>query len=335
MLHCTIKLGLKRIQVYRMVKINVRPVEIILLAYLAITLIPVFWIFIHTQTGFEFLIIHVLSMVLLAVVAQQFNNLKQPKKWYLKARILYPLIFLGFLYGETDYLNNILITENLDPLFAQWEFALFGMQPALEFSRAFPLPIFAEIMYFGYFAYYLLIIFLPIYWMKHKGPVHTENLVFLIVQSFLLFYLIFDLLPVAGPQFYFYQLQHEVPEGYLFGFLMKLIQHVGEAPTAAFPSSHVAVCLILLYQLFLNKRKLFYFLLPVGILLLFSTVYIRAHYIIDCLAAILITPVIYLIACKSQSFFFNHFSATTFQEVSGQMNTNRVVKNQNFKEYGN
>ncbi|HAM97490.1 MAG TPA: hypothetical protein DCQ26_02660 [Marinilabiliales bacterium] len=310
-----------------MVKKIFRPVEIVLLGYLAITLVPALWQTKNHPSGVGTLTAHLLLMVCIAGIACLFQRLTQPKNWQIIVRILYPLALLGFLYGETDFLNNVLVHENLDPLFAQWESAIFGFQPALEFSKAFPSQLLAETMYFGYFAYYLLVIFVPLYWLKQKGLPQTEKLVFIIIQSFLIFYLIFDVLPVAGPQFQYSQLQHEVPDGYIFGFLIKRIQQIGEAPTAAFPSSHVALCLILLYQVYRGERKLFYYLMPIGILLIFSTVYLRAHYVIDCLAAILIAPVIYKLVHTIQKILFAHFPAIYKLAEPVQMTSILEIKN--------
>ena len=56
----------------------------------------------------------------------------------------------------------------------------------------------------------------------------------------------------------------------------------GERPTAAFPSSHVGVStIVMLLAWKTGSRRLLYCLLPLYVLLCFSTVYIQAHYAID------------------------------------------------------
>jgi len=74
---------------------------------------------------------------------------------------------------------------------------------------------------------------------------------------------------------------------------MRLIQDLGERPAAAFPSSHVGTAVVVLCYSFYNAKKLFWYFLPVLILIFLSTVYIRAHYLIDSIAGLLTGPVLY------------------------------------------
>ena len=69
---------------------------------------------------------------------------------------------------------------------------------------------------------------------------------------------------------------------------METAHQSGERPTAAFPSSHVSICLTLLLLAWHSRCKpLFYTLIPFAVLLFFSTVYIKAHYAVDALAGLL------------------------------------------------
>ena len=97
-----------------------------------------------------------------------------------------------------------------------------------------------------------------------------EKVSFVLVTSFFIYYLIYILVPVAGPQFYFPAIgmdnvmaQHFPAIGDYFnnndillpgpgfdhGFFFNLVeasQEVGERPTAAFPSSHVGISTIVM-----------------------------------------------------------------------------------------
>ena len=122
--------------------------------------------------------------------------------------------------------------------------------------------------------------------------------------------IVFDFLPVAGPQYYFHAIGTSSLEngvfpqmGYFFkthldamhldvtGPFSQLVaetQEFGERPTAAFPSSHVGmstVAMILAWKS--GNRWLFWILMPVFILLCCATVYIRAHYLVDSIAGLI------------------------------------------------
>ena len=76
---------------------------------------------------------------------------------------------------------------------------------------------------------------------------------------------------------------------------MHFIQQTAEQPTGAFPSSHVGISLIILIMS-RKKAPLFYKIaLPLTIILILSTVYIKAHYLVDVIGAIVVSPfVLYL-----------------------------------------
>ena len=68
----------------------------------------------------------------------------------------------------------------------------------------------------------------------------------------------------------------------------------GERPTAAFPSSHVGITVVLLWLAWrLNGRWLFWVLVPLAVLMFFATFYIQAHYVIDALAGLVTGTLFY------------------------------------------
>jgi membrane-associated phospholipid phosphatase len=220
-------------------------------------------------------------------------------------RYIFPFALITYWYPETYSLGyntgydlpKSIFAPNLDGFFDSLDTKIFGCSPALEFSKAFPQAWIAEIMYFGYFAYYFIFLITFIYFYYHK-PCMAEKAMFYCLCSFFVFYIIFTLIPVAGPQFYYSPPDNEVPSGYIFSWLMRLIQNMGEKPTGAFPSSHVGLTIIAMILLYQNTRKYFYAILPVAIVLVASTVYIKAHYMIDVVAAFVLTPFIFLLSKK-------------------------------------
>lgn len=221
------------------------------------------------------------------------------------ARILVQMALLSWWYPDTYELNRTL--PNLDHIFAIWEQEWFQCQPALLFSQTFSHPIFSELMDMGYFIYYPLIAAVAIYYFfwRYKDFGRAS---FIILASFFAYYVIYVLLPVTGPQYYFpaigldnaaagifpevgnyFATMREAIEspGYKDGFFYQLVldaHNAGERPTAAFPSSHVGVTTILMLLAWQSRcRPLFWGMLPFYILLCLSTVYIMAHYAVDVL----------------------------------------------------
>lgn len=241
--------------------------------------------------------LHIFPRILLFILFI-FLSLIKKKNWTAVEiiRVFIPFPIMAFLYSETDYLNNLLFRNNLDYYFSKIEEILFTGQPSLTFAVSVSSNLFAESMYFGYFTYYLLIFGIPAYFYFWLDKEFSIKIIFSIICSFLIYYTIFIVIPVAGPQFYFSNTMEPLPEGYIFGSAMRLIQNFGEAPTAAFPSSHVSICLLINWICFKHKKNLLFIVVPVSLLLLLSTVYLRAHYIIDVIAGIIFTPVVYYIS---------------------------------------
>lgn len=150
---------------------------------------------------------------------------------------------LGWLatwYPETYEMNCW--RDNLDWMFAQTEWDLFGFQPSLEMCRWLDSPVWSELFNLGYFSYFpmIAVLIFGIAWnewrkkgsmatagcletgkpspivttnTEEKGGVNTvergakEDLVgrvgALVEVCFFLYYIIYIALPVTGPQFYF------------------------------------------------------------------------------------------------------------------------------------
>lgn len=251
---------------------------------------------------------------------------KRPNRLTLFLRIAFQLALLAYWYPDTYEFNRLF--PNLDHLFARAEWAIFGYQPAITFSQSMPSYWVSEAFNLGYFSYYPMILTVILFYF-FKQPRMTEKVTFIIISAFYFYYVIYIFLPVAGPQFYFpvvgdtqvasgifpalhdyfnlhAQLQ-SCPSDHngLFKTLVELSQAAGERPTAAFPSSHVGistVVMILAYR-YSRTHRLFFWLLPLYLLLCGATVYIQAHYVIDVIAGLITAFIFYAIARKSYDYY--------------------------------
>ncbi len=241
---------------------------------------------------------HLLVRFLILAIILFFTQSSEKNKFIRTLRLFAPILVLAHFYTETDYLNNIIFAHYFDSQISGLEYKILGIQWAEKFSVIFPANGFAEIMYFGYFSHYLLIISIPLFIYLKSGFDVTEKVIFITINSILIYYLIFIVFPVAGPQYALDGADLNLPKGYFFGWLIRTVQHFGEAPTGAFPSSHVGICLILVWLSAKNIPKSLWIIIPVSLMLIFSTVYIKAHYVVDVLAGFISMPIIYWISKK-------------------------------------
>lgn len=201
--------------------------------------------------------------------------------------------FLGVIYKETATIHPLFFSP-IDAVLMKIDHYLFGFQPALAFSEAFSQSWFSELLFFGYFSYYLMPLAV-IFSLRNQSKTKINQFGAVLITSFLLYYLIFITIPAVGPQFYWAYPENYVEAQGVFGKIVKIIQANGEAPTAAFPSSHVGISVVILLWLYSHNKKLFFGIIPFTTILIFSTVYIKAHYAIDVLAGLLSGILIYFL----------------------------------------
>ena len=215
-------------------------------------------------------------------------------------RMAVQMSLLAYWYPDTFEFNRLF--PNLDYIFATVEQGLFGCQPSVEFSKHCPSIWFSEPFNMGYFFYYPMILVVTVwYFLTHFE--WFEKICFVLVTSFFIYYLFYILVPVAGPQFYFPAIGMDdyldPGPGYDRGFFYQLVeasQEVGERPTAAFPSSHVAISTIVMIMAWRVSRKLAAVLAPFYVLLCCATVYIQAHYLVDSLVGLVSAFFVYQLA---------------------------------------
>ena len=230
-------------------------------------------------------------------------------------RVLAQMAFLGWWYPDTYEMNRAL--PNLDHVFAGWEQSMFGCQPSLLFAQKVPYGWFSELMCLGYVSYFPLMLITYLYYF-FKRYQEFRMTAFVMLASFFAYYVVFVLLPVTGPQFYYLAVGTEkiaagvfpniddwflthsermAAPGWTDGFwyhMLDLTHDAGERPTAAFPSSHVGVTtVVMLLALRTRSRGLIFTILPFYVLMCLSTVYIYAHYAIDAIAGLVTGCLLY------------------------------------------
>lgn len=278
--------------------------EWVMLAYLTFTLLMVF--FTYTKVVNPEAMIWGRVRIVVVTLAMWGVYRMVPCRLTKFVRISVQMALLSWWYPDTYELNRLL--PNLDHVFAQMEQGLFGCQPAQYFAQIFSSPVISELMDMGYASYYPMIVLVAVYYFIWKYNEY-ERAAFVIMASFFAYYVIFVLVPVTGPTFYYkavgidqitagvfpnlhdYFNSHTdcLPSpGYTDGIFYQLVEDAkaaGERPTAAFPSSHVGISTVIMFLVWHTKnRRLFYCMIPFYAFLCMATVYIQAHYAVDALA---------------------------------------------------
>jgi membrane-associated phospholipid phosphatase len=231
---------------------------------------------------------------------------------------------LSYWYPETFEFNRFL--PNCDHLLAELEQMIFGFQPAFVFSGSFPQGWVSELMNMGYLSYYPMILLVSVYFVLRDRD-NFDKYFFTLMFSFFVYYCCFILFPASGPQFYFpvigadyvsagvfpqigayfndhtVMVNHDQLSGFFQQVLVKL-QQTGERPTAAFPSAHVGVAALLMILLVHARHYILAGIAaPFFVILVMSTVYIRAHYLIDSIAGLISAFILFALSFSVYKIF--------------------------------
>ena len=259
------------------------------------------------------------GLMIIGILATNLVYRYCPCKATVLLRVAIP--FLGLIYWYPETYQFCSVFEYKDHIFAHADYLLFGYQPSLLFSRYVDSTFWYELFSMGYFSYYFMMIAMILfYFIARYEDFQRASFVFL--ASFFLFYLIFDFLPVAGPQYYYCANGEEMGSTALFpemghyfrdhtdilpldvrGIFSRFVldlQEQGENPTAAFPSSHVGMALVTVLLARQTKNKtLFWILFTLFVILCFATVYLKAHYVVDSLAGLLFGGLFFYLCNKN------------------------------------
>jgi len=257
------------------------------------------------------------SLVAIAAVwAMNVLRLRNKSRWVELLHLFYlapviPIFFklsekMSFVLHGRDYDDSLILVDRL----------LFHTDPTVWlFTHIPPAPWLVEYLQVCYALFYFLPVILAVeLYRRHQHELAEQRfgrepkdqlteLRFVVVYGFFLSYLGYILYPAVGPRFTlhdFVNLSKELPGGY-FTDVMRHFLNAGEnidiqAPLNvirqhvtrdAFPSGHTDITFITILLAFKYKAKLKWVILLIGASLIFSTVYLRYHYVIDLIGGML------------------------------------------------
>lgn len=207
--------------------------------------------------------------------------------WYIAPIILVTFRQLFFMVKPIrvlDYDDWFIIID-------RW---MFGTDPT-HFLYQFSYPVLTEILQIVYGSFYLLPIILGLSLLKKDRSVALDFALFSVIYGFYLSYLGYFTLPGIGPRFTLHDFEtiNQLLPGLFLTNHLREMTNTGEgipfgtlnpAETVqrdVFPSGHTMITLIVMYLSVKLRSRSRYFFIPIGILLIFSTVYLWYHYVID------------------------------------------------------
>ena len=202
-------------------------------------------------------------------------------------RASYPVLLLAGLYSAIDVMNGFGAAATWDAPLQAVEAWLFHGQPSRDWWRAAPNAFWSTLLHSVYFSYYVLVPLPVVVFLAQRRPAALERFLDGLIATFLLCYVTYLLLPVAGPYYEFAR-----PTGaFVDNAAARLVYATlarGSAFGAAFPSSHVAATVAATVGAYLGSKRLGMAMAVPTVLLAVGVVYCQMHYVVDSAAGVLL-----------------------------------------------
>jgi membrane-associated phospholipid phosphatase len=200
----------------------------------------------------------------------------------------YPTAFVPLLYETLGDLIVAARGKPRDDLLIAADRALFGVDVTV-WLQATVRPWLAAFFYVAYTTYYFLALALGVGLCLRDKPA-LRRYIFTLTFVYLISYAGYFILPALGPRSALAD-RHTVPldTTALARTISTTLDQLEHTKFDVFPSGHTMIAVTVLMVSFRRARRFFWWVLPVALCLIVSTVYCRYHYVVDVIAGAVLT----------------------------------------------
>jgi membrane-associated phospholipid phosphatase len=206
------------------------------------------------------------------------------------------IIILLMYYSLWGTATLLLFSHDRDAMLLHWDKWLFGVEPTIYLQRIVRPPLTAWMQFSYTFHLYVMPVVAGFIYALRRRSRFREMMCGLVVISFVgtLGYMI---VPAIGPMYTLHSI-YTVPLSQPLAVFNRQIQFIDFARVRrdCFPSLHVGISFLVWLYAGRNSKVLFAILAPLILSCWFSTVYLRFHYAVDCLAGFALAPACFLLA---------------------------------------
>ncbi|MCK5457213.1 MAG: phosphatase PAP2 family protein [Melioribacteraceae bacterium] len=254
-------------------------------------------------------ILNSVAIVLIFIIA----NMDKPGRGIFWEQLHYwymvPIVFLSF--KEIYFMVKPIRGVDLDQYLINIDRFLFGCDPT-HFLFNIANPYLTELLQIVYASFFFLPIILGIDILINKKEKYFRFATFTVILGLFLSFIGYFLVPAIGPRFTLHDFpltNVELPGLFFTNFLREIVNAGESIPTGTpnpievvqrdvFPSGHTLITLIVMYLSIKLKTCTRYIFIPVGTLLIFSTVYLRYHYVIDLIGGLVFMIITMILSYK-------------------------------------
>jgi membrane-associated phospholipid phosphatase len=191
------------------------------------------------------------------------------------------------LWGDVTHL---LVHQDRDAALIAWDQRLFHCQPSVALQR-FVTPSLTAWMQFAYNSHIFITFLVPCFVYLRRSQSDFRRMMSGLVTLAFLGFVGYTLVPAVGP-LYALKSQFTVPLYQPYELIQrgKDFMDFARIRRDVFPSMHVAFSFLVWLYAYRHSRRLFWVLSPLVLSLWVSTVYLRYHYLVDCVAGFVLVP---------------------------------------------
>ena len=270
---------------------KMRPADKVILLYQLLVSVLIASYYSKVEYTVLWLLLHLIIVVWLWKVQFFFKNphLKKITFWT-------PILIILINFSELHYLIHPIFPKDMDSLLIKMDFALFGVHPTIWLERI-TFPALTEYLQLVYSSFYFLPIILLVLLLNKQEEQKSDFVIFALIYGFYLSYLGYFMVPAIGPRFTLEHMQTKALSGlWLAPIIRQTLDTLENIQRDAFPSGHTEITTLTMYYAWKYQRKYFYVLAVIGTSLIFSTVYLRYHYVSDVIGGLLLAAFVVLTA---------------------------------------
>lgn len=240
------------------------------------------------------------TVIALLIVALAIGDRLHGGKIFRIARRYYPIPIIYLMYQQVHSYVPVVHPVLYDDVLMSWDKALFGVNPT-QWLHQFAHPALTEYLQITYTLFYFLPVLQGVELTVKGNYDRLATFVYLMTFGFLVSYLMYFLMPAIGPRFTlhnFLATDQDLPGLFLTHTFREFINAGGSAPAGipnpadvvnrdCMPSGHTMMTLMNILLAFKYRSRWRWFFAVVGGSLIFSTLYLRYHYVVDVLAGAL------------------------------------------------
>jgi len=193
-----------------------------------------------------------------------------------------PILFVILIYESLGDLIQYL-QPDIDARLMRIDFSIFGVQPTFWMQR-WIVPWLTDILSLAYISYYFIpVVFIVVLYLRNR-MVELDRSVFVLAFGYYVSFIGYILFPAVGPRYALTHLYSVSLDGsWISDFVRNTLNALEHNKRDCMPSGHTQIVLMVLYLAYRYQKFLFYVLFPIVCALIFSTIYLRYHYVIDLL----------------------------------------------------